>query len=157
MVFMARSFLSLRLRRIAGGQDDGLVLEIASETLRAELPAESRLLEAAEGRLEIDDHARVDGDAARAHARGDLRAALDVGRPDAAAQAVLRVVGDRDRLLLAAVGDHGQHRPEDLLLRDLHLVVDVREDGRLDEPALRERLRRAAADDRPGAGRLARV
>ena len=61
------------------------------------------------------------------HAVGDVA----VAAPDAGAQAVERVVGDLERLGLVLEGGHGQHRAEDLLLEDAHLVVAL-EQGRLD-------------------------
>ena len=51
-----------------------------------------------------------------------------------------------DRVGVAVVGDDDEHRPEDLLLGDLHLVVHVGEDGRLDVVALVEPGRPAATD-----------
>ena len=86
---------------------------------------------------------------------GHLGAVLDVGGPDRAAEAVVGVVGDGDGLLLAVVGDDRQDRAEDLLLGDLHVVVDVGEDGRLDVPALGEVRRTAATGDDAGTGGLA--
>ncbi len=56
-------------------------------------------------------------------------------REDRAVEPVHRVVGDGDRLVLGLVGDDGQHRSEDLLLRDRGVRIDVGEHGRLDEPA----------------------
>jgi len=55
------------------------------------------------------------------------------------------VIGQRDGLLIAVVGDHGQHRLEDLLLRDPRGVVDVGEHRRLDKPAARLVKRNIAA------------
>mmetsp|Transcript_21663 Transcript_21663/g.33587 ORF Transcript_21663/g.33587 Transcript_21663/m.33587 type:complete len:251 (+) Transcript_21663:161-913(+) len=42
-------------------------------------------------------------------------------------QAVGRIVGDLQRLLLRIKGHHAKDRPEYLLAHDLHVVVDVRE------------------------------
>ena len=54
-----------------------------------------------------------------------------------------------DRVLLVVVGDDRQHRPEDLLLRDRHVVAHVGEDRRLHEVAAVEALGRlrAAGDE----------
>src|SRR5206468_8219442 len=68
----------------------------------------------------------------------DARAFL---RPDACAQAVRRVVRLFDRFLGRAEGEHAEHGPEDLLLRDAVALRDVREDGRREPVAL---LRQAA-------------
>ena len=51
--------------------------------------------------------------------------------------------------------DHAQHRTEDLLLRDRRGVVDVAEDGGLDEPPPVEVLRPTAACGQRGALRHA--
>ena len=56
----------------------------------------------------------------------------------------------RDRVVVVVVGDHREHRPEDLLLRDRHRVVDVGEHRGLDVPARVEARRPAAADDELG-------
>ena len=53
----------------------------------------------------------------------------------------------RDGVVVVVVGDDRQHRAEDLLLGDGHLVVDVGEHGRLDVPALVEARRATAAGD----------
>src|SRR5260370_18319079 len=54
-------------------------------------------------------------------------------------------VSDRDGFLLVGIRDHGEHRPEDLLLRDRRLGVHAGEDRRLDEPAPLESLRAPAS------------
>ena len=51
----------------------------------------------------------------------------------------------RDRLLLGVVGQDGEHRPEDLLARDGHVVGDVGEHGRTHVIAAVEALRPAGA------------
>ena len=48
---------------------------------------------------------------------------VDVAAPHAAAQAVLRVVGQGDGLLLRLEGGHRQHGAEDLLLKHFHAIV----------------------------------
>jgi len=55
-----------------------------------------------------------------------------------------REISIRDGLVLVGVRDHGEHRPEDLLLRDRRLGVYVGEDRRLDEPSPVESLRAPA-------------
>src|ERR1700690_1337754 len=57
----------------------------------------------------------------------------DVGAPDAGGKAVVRAVGDLDRILIVLEGDHAGDRTEDLLLRDAHGGIDPREHGWLDE------------------------
>src|SRR6185436_3801115 len=73
-----------------------------------------------------------------------------------AGQAVVAGVGDAHGVVDVVERDHGEHRPEDLLLGDAHLVVHVGEDGGLHVPALLHGGGAAvAADDDPGALLLA--
>ena len=69
---------------------------------------------------------------------------------------VAGVVGERDRLLFVVEGHHAEHGPEDLGLGDRRRVVDVDEDGRLDEEALGEIAAHppTAAQDLRGTGGL---
>src|SRR5437588_6351802 len=64
-------------------------------------------------------------------------------------QSVRRVVDDLDRLVLGVIRNDGKHRPEDLLPRDRHLVVDVGEDSGLHEEATVQALGTAAAAHQP--------
>ena len=70
------------------------------------------------------DAAGLDG---TAHAVGDIAIAC----PDAGAQTVQRVVGQRQRFGFVLEGRHGQYRAENLFLKDAHLVVTL-EERRLD-------------------------
>ena len=112
---------------------------------RPAFAADARLLESAEGDAEVGSE-RVVADGARSELAGDLAGPVGIVSEHRSVQAVDRVVGDVDRVLLVIGGDHAQHRPEDLLLGDSGRVVDVPEDGGLDEPA-------AAEAARPGAAR----
>ena len=60
-------------------------------------------------------------------------ASFDVAGPDAGGEAELAVVCDRDGLVRIVEDQGREDRPEDLLARDTHLVVDAGEDRRLDE------------------------
>jgi hypothetical protein len=60
---------------------------------------------------------------------GDRLGSLLGGRVDAAREAVLRVVGDRNRIVLGVVGLDHEHGTEDLLLGDHHLGPHVAEDS----------------------------
>src|SRR5690606_39236417 len=134
-------------RRASGpsGEIHRLQLEVELEAFDAALAPDARLLEAAERHLRVDDHA-VHRHAAGAHPPRDLVAALRVRRIDGAVQAVDRIVGLLDRVVDVVVRDERHDRAEDFLARDRHPVVDVGEDGRLDEVAAVEAFRAAAAE-----------
>ena len=78
-----------------------LDLEELLETERAELASVTRLLVAAERRHQVEATA-VHLDLPGAHLAGDLLGALLIARPHAAGQAVDRVVGDLDGLVLVS-------------------------------------------------------
>ena len=108
-------------------------LRIPSPPCRRPRP---ELLEAAHRRLHrppgggiglVDvDGAGVD---ARRHAAGEL----GVARPDAGVQAVLRVVGELDRLLVRGERVDRDHRAEGLVGVEQHLGARAGEDRRLEE------------------------
>ena len=101
----------------------------------AVLAAEAAALVAAERRHVADRAIGVDPHRAGRERSLTFDSAAHVAGPHAGGEAVARVVGDRDRLLLVLERDDRQHRAEDLLLRDAHVVVDAGEDRRLDEQA----------------------
>src|SRR5690606_37886820 len=111
-----------------------LHLEEVLEPVLAPLAAVARLLVAAERRVRVAGGA-VQVDHAGAQPHGDGLGAGEVARGDVAGQAVDGVVGDADRILLVLVADDGDHRAEDLLAGDGHVVGRMREDGRTHEPA----------------------
>jgi hypothetical protein len=76
--------------------------------------------------------------------REPVRAA-HVVRPKVGGQAVAHVVRERERVLFVGERDHGEHGPEDLLLRHAHAIVRGREHRRLYVVAA---LRRRGAADR---------
>ena len=142
---------------VCGGptlQDDGLRLQEGVQPLGAALAADAGLLEAAERDAEVGAE-RVVADRARAQLAGDVPGPLHVVGEDGRVEPVDGVVGDGDGVLLVLRRDHAQHRPEDLLLRDRRGVVDVAEDGGLNEPAPVEVLRPAAAGRQRGSFRHA--
>src|SRR5437667_10636656 len=67
-----------------------------------------------------------------------------VARPHPGGEAVGGVVALQHGVVLVLERDDGDHRAEDLLARDLHVVPDAGEDGGLDEVALPEPLPRIA-------------
>src|SRR5581483_1035002 len=110
-------------------------LEVEVERVDRELAAEAGLLVAAERDPGKRGERHVDADHARLDARGDAVPARGVAGPDRGEEAVLDVVRDPNRVLLVLERDDGHDGAEDLLLRDLHRVRDLREHGRLVEGA----------------------
>src|ERR687886_1231519 len=115
---------------------DRLVLEERTQTLGSELTTDARFLVSTEGGAELDPVA-VQRQAPRAHLAGDAHSPVQVLGPHASRQAVLRVVGDADSVVVIVKRDHNEHGAEDLVLGYPHGVVDVGEDRRLQVPALR--------------------
>src|SRR4029078_10736773 len=86
------------------------------------------------------ERAAVDVDLAGADPSRDFLRTRFVHGPDRAGEAVGRVVGDANRLVLILVAEVRAEGPEDLLLRDVHRVFTLAEDGRLDEVAASDTL-----------------
>ncbi len=93
------------------------------------------------------DVVHVDAEGAGTNRFGDLQAVGGVGGPDRSGQAVLAVVGDTNRVALVGILQHRQHRTEDLLLGDAHLVGGVGEQRGPDIPTAVVRAVVAADDD----------
>src|SRR5438093_9094108 len=126
----------------------GEVVEIDPHLLQARqvldhrhpvLAAVARELVAAEGGVRLDHVPGVDPHRAGLEPLGEAMGALQVLRLDACREAVDDVVADPHRLVLVVEADHARHRTEDLLLGDLHPVVDLGEDRGLVVEALGER------------------
>src|SRR3954468_23087906 len=115
--------------------DDALRLEVELERLESELASEARLLVAPEWDPRKGRVRHVDAHRARLDPCGDPMAACGIAGPNGRHQPVLHVVREADRVLLVLEGDDRHDRAEDLLLRDRHLVVDLREDCRRIERA----------------------
>src|SRR5439155_24041046 len=94
------------------------------------LPAEPAPLDAAERDLGAHAHGLIDPGGAALEALGDLLAARDVGGPHRAAEAVVRAVRLRERIVEIAPGDDGEGRAELLLVDWAHALADVGHDGR---------------------------
>src|SRR5699024_6412786 len=122
--------------RASGRGGHGLDLEVLLEALAAHLAADAGLLVAAERDVGAVPLAAVDAERAGADPCDDLLDALGIGAPHGAGLAVGGVAGDPDRVSVTVVGDHHEHGPEDLLLRDAGGVVQARDEGRLDPEAL---------------------
>src|SRR5262249_29403050 len=118
---------------------DGLDLGIELEP-RATGLAEGRgagALQAAEWRVhQVAGRGAVDLDRARLDLLRKAVHRARVARRDRRGQAVLRVVRLRDHIFVAGRFDDREHRPEDLLARDAHLLRDVGEDRGRDVVAM---------------------
>src|SRR5438093_13511405 len=101
----------------------------------AVLAAEPAPLDAAERDLGAHVHVLVDPGGAALEALCDLLAARDVVGPHRAAEAVVRAVRLRERVVEVAVGDYGEGRAELLLADQAHALADVGHDGRRVEVA----------------------
>ncbi len=145
--------------------DDGLQLGVRVQPERAAVATDAAVLRATERRLLVALHG-VDPHVAGPQPPRHPHRAAGVLAEHVVVEAELGVVGDRDRLLLLVEGNHDDHRTEDLLLDDLHVGPAVRDQRRLEVPALlqvrrdgcrRRRPRRPAPgptrrSPRPGAG-----
>src|SRR5205809_3393668 len=133
VILAAPSVPNLTLSTWLGEPDeDGLELGEGLDRAEAALAPQPRLLVAAEGRVG-HDRVVVYADGAGPQRLRHAERPFDVGGEDAGAEAIRRVVGDADRFVLVGERDGRQHRPEDLLAGDLHLVVDVGEQRGVDE------------------------
>src|SRR5690606_13296376 len=117
------------------------------ERLLASLASLSRDADTAEWRLRGAHAVGVDPDGARDEPVGDAVRAREVPRPDPRGETERRGVREADGLRLVREPDDREHWPEDLLLRELGLVVDVGEHRGRDEESALEPL----AGDRPAA------
>ena len=115
--------------------DDGLGLGERLDTSPSALTPEPGLLHAAERRIRPHG-VLIDPDRAGPDGPGDAKGTCDVGGVDARPEPVLRVVGQCDGVRLVVERHGHQHRPEDLFARHRHGIVDVGEQGRIDEVAL---------------------
>src|SRR6185437_13330145 len=107
--------------------DDRVVLE----RVDAQVLAVAGLLEAAVRHLRDERDVVVDPHAAEAQRARDAQRAPDVARPDRRREPVARAVGPCDRLLLVGEALHGDHRAEDLALDHLVVLLEPRDDRRL--------------------------
>src|SRR3984957_2721361 len=140
-------FLSgLRLDRCRNGFD----FQVLLETCETHLASVARLLVTAEGRVGRVPDAAVDVDGSHPQARREAGRALRVGAEHSAGQPIWRVVGDTKGVGVTVVGDHSEHRPEDLLPGGSGVVVQSGDDSGLDEePAVPVGRSAAAARERP--------
>src|SRR6266545_341318 len=131
-----------------------LRLRIVVERFFAQVPPEPRELVASERRRRIVEVVGVHPHRPRLDRPGDAVGFLDVPRPDARREPVHRAVGERDAGVLAVEREHGEHRPEDLLVHDLHPGLRRVEHGGLDVVALAVHLGGLPAGDEARPFRL---
>src|SRR5919197_775163 len=126
-----------------------LDLEELVDALGAALAAEAGLLDPAERRRRVGDHALVEPDHAGLQALHHPERPPQVAGVDVGDQAELGVVGGRDGGLLVVEGRHRGDRAEDLLLEHARVPRHVGEHGRLVEVAAA--VAGPGADHRAGA------
>src|SRR5262249_33513550 len=116
------------LRAVADQQILGLLIVVEHHLMG--LATDARLLVAAERRVRGIGVIAIGPDAAGLDRAAEAVAAIGVAAPDAGAEAVQRVVGDRQGFVIGLEGRDRYDRAKDLLLEDPHLVVPL-EHGRL--------------------------
>src|SRR4029078_8311868 len=114
---------------------NGFGFQVLLEARESHFPADAGLLVSAERHVGRVPDTPVDVDRADTHPRRDVSGTVGIARETRARQSVRRIVGDSHSVVVAVVRDHRQHRAEDLLTRDVGVVVEARKDGRLDEEA----------------------
>src|ERR1700722_2481268 len=125
-----------RRSRLLEFHQDRLDLRVKVDRVFAEFAAETGLLVAAKRRDRIEVVVAVDPDRARLQRAGDLMSAADVARPDRCGKPVFGVVALENRIVLVGEGDRSADGAKNLLARNLHVVLDVGEQRRIDEVAL---------------------
>lgn len=102
----------------------------------AELTANTRLLVATEWHLVVKRVVSIHPYSSSAERIRDLDGGVEVRGVHSGGKTVSGLVAERDDLLLGLELADAADRAEDLLLHDLHVLLDVGEDGGLDEVAL---------------------
>ena len=146
----ARMHLVQSERRFAQADVDVLRLGVGVHDDLVRLAADAGLLVAAERCVRGQLVVGVDPHTPGLNRLRDAERAVDVLRPDGAAEPVLAVVRHLDDLRFVVELDEADDRAEDLFACDAHVVRDVGDDGRLHECAAFEPRTLgacAAADD----------
>src|SRR5919199_2025456 len=115
---------------------DVLGLQVLFDAFVTALAAEARLLYPAKRCGSVRDHTLVEADHARLEPLDHAERALEIIRVDVGNEAVLRIVGRGDRLLLGVEREDRGHGTEDLLLAKVGFLGHVVEHGRLVEVAV---------------------
>lgn len=99
----------------------------------AQLTSVSRHLETSEGCLDIDDVVTVDPNGSGADVVRDVKSFVDILGEDCSSETIHGVIGAIDDLFDGLELQDLHDGAEDFLFGDSHVVLDVREDGGLDE------------------------
>src|SRR6185436_6028659 len=133
------------LRAVADQQVFGLLVVIQHHLVG--LAADTRLLVTAERGMRRIGMVAIGPDAACLDGAAETIEPARIAAPDTGAETVERVVGDRKRFVVILEGRDRNHRSENLLLEDAHLVVAL-EHRRLDIEAAgkvaRQKIARSA-------------
>ena len=132
-----RVHVELARRRVARGDQERLALGVLADPVRPVARPHPRRLPAAHRQLEraVVELSVVDAADPRLDPAGQPLPLLGIAGPDRRLEPVRPVVGQPHRLLGVADPHHRQRRPEGLLVHAAHRMVDVGEDGRLEEAA----------------------
>jgi len=114
---------------------DGLDLGVELQGVLSQLAASSALLEATEGLSSVEAVVGVHPDGAGLDLVGVLEDSVDVAGEDTGGETVVATVGTLDGLIQGAEAHDAHDGAEDLLAGDGHIVLDIGEDGGLDEVA----------------------
>src|SRR2546421_2274391 len=138
-MYLLRSAKLEGVARLAGKFDpDRLGMRVLAHALQTVFTTHAAHLVATKGRIERQRAVRVDPDGSRTQGVRHAVRPPDIARPDAGGQAITRLIRLPDDLFLRLERDHGEDRAENLFLGYAHLVVDLREDGRLNEKAMHQ-------------------
>src|SRR3954462_11021152 len=142
------------LAHARGIQLDADVFRLGEEAQRllAAFAADTALLHPAKRRAQVAQHPAVDPDDPGLQPRSNPVRAIDVARPEAGGQAVVRAVGHLDRVIFIIERRDCDDRAEDLFEVGAARVRQTGDDGRLEEepvatPRVWRRRELAAASD----------
>src|SRR5256714_13528782 len=113
-------------------------MRVLAHALQTVFTTHTAHLVATKGRIERQRAVRVDPDGPCTKGVRHAMRPPDIARPDAGGKAITRLIRLPDDLFLRLERDHGEDRAENLFLGYAHLVVDLREDGRLNEKAMHQ-------------------
>src|ERR1700674_390768 len=115
------------------GGADRLDFGVLLQYFVAHFAAPAGLLVSAEGQGSVENVVAVNPHRTGAELGSETMRLLDIARPNSRGQAVNRIVGLRNQFPGIAERNGRNHRSEDLLPHDLHVLVRVHQNGGLDE------------------------